>query len=394
MTRDNMTNRDWISRRKYLTTAGVVGTGLLAGCSGDGGDGSDGGDSSDGSDGNGDVSDGSDGNGDSSDGGDGSDGESREYPKPDEEIEIIQPFSAGGGFAYFARTTAPAWEEYLPGNPEVVVLDQPGGGGVTGSRQVYRADPDGHTILHNSPWVLLPQQIGQGLDLDYREMSHIGAITVAPSALVLRTDLGIENWDEFASAMANGDITVGTSARGGAGHIYPLITGEITGEWAPDDVSFVHAAGDRVQLMRRGDIDLIYIGGVTSGISLANAIDNAEVFLTMSSPDGLPESVQQNTANFATEFDIPNVEDVIEITGLRRVFSGPPGVPDEILETQIEAFSQIINDEEILEQTAADDRPMVNPATAPDMDLSGQIENIYQTLTSDPYQGILTDALG
>jgi putative tricarboxylic transport membrane protein len=48
-------------------------------------------------------------------------------------ISIIVPFSEGGGSDIYARMMAPYFEKYLPGNPKILVLNKPGGGGTTGA---------------------------------------------------------------------------------------------------------------------------------------------------------------------------------------------------------------------------------------------------------------------
>jgi putative tricarboxylic transport membrane protein len=48
-------------------------------------------------------------------------------------ISIIVPFAEGGGSDIYARMMAPYFEKYLPGNPKILVLNKPGGGGTTGA---------------------------------------------------------------------------------------------------------------------------------------------------------------------------------------------------------------------------------------------------------------------
>ena len=48
-------------------------------------------------------------------------------------INVIVPFAEGGGSDIYARMMAPYFEKYLPGNPKILVLNKPGGGGTTGA---------------------------------------------------------------------------------------------------------------------------------------------------------------------------------------------------------------------------------------------------------------------
>lgn len=47
-------------------------------------------------------------------------------------ITVIVPFSEGGGTDSYSRFMAPYFEKYLPGHPKIIVLNKPGGGGLTG----------------------------------------------------------------------------------------------------------------------------------------------------------------------------------------------------------------------------------------------------------------------
>jgi hypothetical protein len=63
-------------------------------------------------------------------------------------VQVIVPFAEGGGSDIYARMMAPYFEKYLPGNPTILVMNKPGGGGTTGA--VYfdqRAQKDGTWAL-------------------------------------------------------------------------------------------------------------------------------------------------------------------------------------------------------------------------------------------------------
>lgn len=76
-------------------------------------------------------------------------------------IEWIIPFSAGGGSDTWARFNAPLLQKYLPGNPVVVVVNEPGGGSTKGTNLfAARAKPDGLTILGTSGSTQFPYLLG------------------------------------------------------------------------------------------------------------------------------------------------------------------------------------------------------------------------------------------
>ncbi len=76
-------------------------------------------------------------------------------------IEWIIPFSTGGGSDVWARFNAPLLSRYLPGNPTVVVVNEPGGGSTCGTNIfAARAQPDGLMILGTSGSTQFPYLLG------------------------------------------------------------------------------------------------------------------------------------------------------------------------------------------------------------------------------------------
>lgn len=63
---------------------------------------------------------------------------------PTKPIQLIVPWSAGGSSDLLARAVEKVWTKYCP--QPVVVINKPGGGGVTGTEFVVRSKPDGYTL--------------------------------------------------------------------------------------------------------------------------------------------------------------------------------------------------------------------------------------------------------
>lgn len=63
-------------------------------------------------------------------------------------ITVVVPFSEGGGTDSYTRFMAPYFEKYLPGNPKILVINRPGGGGLTGvNYYASKAETDGLMVL-------------------------------------------------------------------------------------------------------------------------------------------------------------------------------------------------------------------------------------------------------
>lgn len=86
-------------------------------------------------------------------------------------IEITVPFSEGGGTDTWARFNAPFLSEYLPGQPTVVVRNEPGGGSTKGANLfAARAEADGTDVLATSGSTQFPYLLGDPrVQYDYAE---------------------------------------------------------------------------------------------------------------------------------------------------------------------------------------------------------------------------------
>ena len=92
-------------------------------------------------------------------------------------IEWVIPFGVGGGSDVWARFNAPFLTKYLPGNPNVVVKNVPGGGSITGTNQfAANAKPDGLTVLGTSGSTQFPYLLGDArVRYDYKNWEVVMA---------------------------------------------------------------------------------------------------------------------------------------------------------------------------------------------------------------------------
>ncbi len=78
---------------------------------------------------------------------------------PDRNINLIVPFSPGGGYDAIARAVARSMKKFLPEGVNVIVKNVTGAAGLRAAVFVYRAKPDGYTIAHFQSSGMLGQQM-------------------------------------------------------------------------------------------------------------------------------------------------------------------------------------------------------------------------------------------
>ena len=77
-------------------------------------------------------------------------------------IEIVVPFSPGGATFVSAKFLEPYLEKHLPGNPDINVVDRPGGGSILGANWFEKnAKSDGTTILFTTSSTANPFVLGK-----------------------------------------------------------------------------------------------------------------------------------------------------------------------------------------------------------------------------------------
>jgi tripartite-type tricarboxylate transporter receptor subunit TctC len=61
-------------------------------------------------------------------------------------VRVVVGTAPGGGFDVYARAIARHWGKYIPGNPQVIIENQPGAATLVAAKSVFQAKPDGLTI--------------------------------------------------------------------------------------------------------------------------------------------------------------------------------------------------------------------------------------------------------
>jgi len=139
---------------------------------------------------------------------------------PARTVHIVAPFGPAGAADKFARVLA----DYLPAELKqpVVVENRGGGGGIVGSAQVARAEPDGYTLLISS---LASQAIAPALSPNpgfdsLRDFTHIAYFGGPPIGWVVTPTSDLRSVDGVvAKARAGTFAGYASSGIGTLGHL-------------------------------------------------------------------------------------------------------------------------------------------------------------------------------
>ncbi|WP_215831875.1 tripartite tricarboxylate transporter substrate binding protein [Pelorhabdus rhamnosifermentans] len=253
---------------------------------------------------------------------------------PNKPITIIVPFSAGGGLDLVARSLEKKATQIL--GQSIIIVNRPGGAGITGWNEVVNANPDGYTITVSGTEILL-HPLGDSDKYDYvTALDPLVQVASAPLVMVVQTGKPWQTTDDLVQYAKShpGQLKFG---HGGIGSI-PHVTGEI----------FAHAANITLeQVPFRGNSEAIA------------ALLGGHIQIAFISPALAKEHIKNGTLKALSltgnqRFNDPLFTQVptFKEQGFDIVFSNwygiaaPKELPIEIKTKLAESFKAIINEPE------------------------------------------------
>jgi tripartite-type tricarboxylate transporter receptor subunit TctC len=176
---------------------------------------------------------------------------------PTRPVTMVIPFAAGGPQDTIGRVFAQRMGEVL--GQQVVVENVGGAGGMTGSKRVADAAPDGYTMILASVGTHAQNQslYKKPLYNAAIDFTPVAFLAETPIALIVRKDLPVSNFKEFvAYAKANqAKMTYGSAGAGSATHLGCVVLDTAMG------VQIVHVpyrgTGPAMQDLQGGRIDYL-----------------------------------------------------------------------------------------------------------------------------------------
>jgi tripartite-type tricarboxylate transporter receptor subunit TctC len=117
-------------------------------------------------------------------------------------IKIVVGFTSGGFYDRWSRLLARYVPKYIAGNPEMIVQNMPGAGGLIAANHMYGvAKPDGLTIGMLSYGMYLDQLVGRKeVQYDVRKFNWIGSPERSDVLLYMRSDAPYKSLEDIRKA--------------------------------------------------------------------------------------------------------------------------------------------------------------------------------------------------
>ena len=271
-------------------------------------------------------------------------------------IRIIVGTTTGGFYDQWARVLARRMGKYIPGNPEIIVENMPGGGSVVATNYVYNdAKPDGLTLGMPSATVYMDQLVGRAeVRFDVGKFNWIGTQDKRHMVLYMRSDSPYKSLGDII--MAKEPPKCGETGTSTASYLLLRVLHEILGANIQSVMGF--AGGTEVdQGVERGEV-----------ICRGMAIDpyfGREPFITWSKNGFVRLLVQTGRKRDVRAPDVPTIYELMgqyktpEIS--RRVVQviltgaefgspifAPPGMPADRVKLLRDAHARSMRDAELV----------------------------------------------
>lgn len=138
---------------------------------------------------------------------------------PSRPVRVIVPFPPGGTADLLSRTTAQKLAASL--GQQFIVESRAGAGGNLGAEYVYRAEPDGYTLLATPPHILTVNPLLYKLNFDPSRFQPVSIIAAYPNVLLATPKLAASTLDELlAQAKQNpGRLNIASQGSGTISHL-------------------------------------------------------------------------------------------------------------------------------------------------------------------------------
>jgi tripartite-type tricarboxylate transporter receptor subunit TctC len=161
------------------------------------------------------------------------------YPRRN--VSITVPYQAGGTADLVTRKIGEKLHQRL--NRAVIVENRPGASGSIGSNFVYRAQPDGYTLLSSPPTpIIVNQFIQKSIAYEPEKLRSIALLAVAPLVLTVRADFPARNMKEFVSYVNANAERISYASNGIGAHVATLLLMKAAGITGPVHVPYNGAA--------------------------------------------------------------------------------------------------------------------------------------------------------
>jgi len=267
-------------------------------------------------------------------------------------LRIVVGSGVGSGYDITARILARHLRTHLPGNPTIIVQNQPGAGGLTMTNSLTANGPFDGTVIgapfNGTPTMPLLQPQTARFDAD--KLAYIGSTNRETQVMYVWHTVPIEKLDQVKTT----ELVIGAQAPGSTQYDYPILLDRLLGY--KFKVITGYESTPKIHLaLERGEVQ-----GTVANWSTLKALNSdwlADSKIRLLAQWGLkklPEigDVPSIFDYLTTDADRAAVKLVVARLEFGRPFFVPPGVPAVRVNALRQAFEATVKDAAFLADAA------------------------------------------
>jgi tripartite-type tricarboxylate transporter receptor subunit TctC len=261
---------------------------------------------------------------------------------PTKPIELVVPFAAGGSTDVLARLVAKYAPKYF--EKPLIIVNKPGGGGVTGTEGVVRSTPDGYALYvgyGSGHDLVMPHFIGTAslpkMPFDtFKDLIPVCRLSVHSVVMIIRGDAPYKTLKEFIDwGKKKEQVTASVSTKAGSVDITFQALGKATGLKI-------------VTVPFRGGAESVtaIVGGQTD----CGGNHPSEIISHIKAKRLIPIAVALDARDPAIP-DVPTFKELgynVVTVGSVKGVAAPKGTPPEVIGYLSERFRKVCEDPEFI----------------------------------------------
>ncbi len=260
-------------------------------------------------------------------------------------LDIVVSSDTGGGYDTYSRLLARHMAQYIPGRPNMVVQNMPGGGGLRSAQFTYAVAPKDGTSLGNiRASTMLDSALGiRGGEIDPTKYEWIGSLASDTDVCSFWHTAGINSFEDLTKK----EVVVGASGKSAQNYSFTNTLNNILGTKMKIVLGYKGAA-DRILALERGELQgNCGINGSTITSSWPQLLAEKKLIPVVQS--GLkPYPALPNvplTQSFAkTDEQKRILNTIFAQMDVARTYAFPPGTPKERVDEITKAFFAVVKD--------------------------------------------------